>query len=101
MGLALEDAEHKEGRAKLVEMTKEAMQTGLTTNQLLMERCESDFLDEIGVIAGGAAMFYKKQVLFRRKQGAISQNTANNQTNQGTIIQKQGSNSTFWTRSAS
>eukprot|EP00242_Pyramimonas_sp_CCMP2087_P000427 CAMPEP_0198227194 /NCGR_PEP_ID=MMETSP1445-20131203/108291_1 /TAXON_ID=36898 /ORGANISM="Pyramimonas sp., Strain CCMP2087" /LENGTH=151 /DNA_ID=CAMNT_0043907187 /DNA_START=3 /DNA_END=455 /DNA_ORIENTATION=+ len=48
-------------------MTKEAMQTGLTTNQLLMERCESDFLDEIGVISGGAAMFYKKQVKVNTK----------------------------------
>eukprot|EP00959_Pyramimonas_sp_CCMP1952_P273539 5717651-Pyramimonas_sp.AAC.1 len=62
MGVALEDAESKDGRARLVEMTKEAVSGGLTTTRMLMERCESDLLDEIGAINGGAAIFYKKQV---------------------------------------
>ena len=47
-------------RAKLAEVTKEALRADTTTKALLMERCEGEFLELIELIPS-AAVYKKKE----------------------------------------
>ena len=48
-------------RAKLVEVTKAALQADATSKALLMERCEGEFLELVELIPS-AALYKKKEV---------------------------------------
>jgi THO complex subunit 2 len=62
MGVALDNKDSAAQRSSLVELTREAMHSGVVSQTLLQERLEVEALEELGLIDsfGGAALFHRK-----------------------------------------